>query len=356
MANANSPQTNPTFTIKLESIERLNNNITANLIVNTNLPQYRRQKYAPVRSLAEILRLHKYLQSSFPEYILPVPPFKSSKIEVIARGIEKFFTRVASKTRLRTSDGVIQFIESEFAFVQTTSPIVPKRTKSVLQSFIPGSQPTKDIDPYFENAKQEEDAGVQQMQSWIRLSDKLARVYKDHGYAVSELANRLSATDFGFDSTTQCARKFSKSLRAIEDYNNKQAIYIGTTFAEHCHAQLCNFESAGVSLACRYGAVTNYEAACKNTTKKVNVIERLKSGGSLRQDRVDSALEDLADAKRVEAEAREQMKRMTDVLRTEYVKHNETMYLDGMRDLHLFAEQMVESAEKEIRAFESCLD
>ncbi|KAJ1547700.1 Vacuolar protein sorting-associated protein 17 [Nowakowskiella sp. JEL0078] len=343
----------PFFNIKLESLERNHTNISANIIVNTNLLEYKRNKYAPVRSLAEILRLHSYLQTVYPEYILPIPPYKSSKMDILARGIEKLFTRIASKTRLRTSDGVRQFIESEFAFVQTMP--LRRQSKSLLASVIPGSS-SKDVDPYFENAKFDEDSGFQLMQSWMRSADKLAKAYKDHSKSSYDLSSRLSNVEFNAAFVNQCCKRFAKSLQSVDDINSLQATYIGISFAESCHAHMCNCESAGISLSFRSEALSSYESACKITTKKVQAIERLKNGGNLRQEKVDSALEELSEAKKNEAESKEILKRMTDVLRQEYTRHDDTMHLDVVRDLSIFAEQQQNFAEREIRVLDSFLE
>ncbi|KAH9247254.1 hypothetical protein BASA81_015135 [Batrachochytrium salamandrivorans] len=92
--------------------------ISALLVVSTNLPQYLRRNYSLTRTLAEFNRLHLHLMHTNSEYIGPAPPPKSTNLEFVRTTLERFLYRLSKHEHLRIVDGTRSFIEERICDCQ----------------------------------------------------------------------------------------------------------------------------------------------------------------------------------------------------------------------------------------------
>ncbi|EGF81589.1 hypothetical protein BATDEDRAFT_87677 [Batrachochytrium dendrobatidis JAM81] len=323
-------ESNPFFeaTVQLVRPTDSGTDISVLLSVSTNLPQYARKNYSLTRTLSEFDRLHLHLMNTSPEYIGPAAPPKSANLELVRTALERFLLRLSRHEQLRIADGTRLFIESEFIFAPAQSPPVVRRVKEQksLFSFALATE-AKEIDVYFENAKQEIQACEAYFSAIGRINEKIAIVLSDIGRSSVDVSYKLATV--GIDQIPVAAVPFQKTAKcfAVEDevlaneLHMLQINYRQNVLNDQCLLLLRSNMGAQTSLNHRSSALVSYEASCKNTQKKMQAMERLRTSSSIRQDKVDAALDELADAKRTESDCRDTFKRLSDSLRKEYTRH-----------------------------------
>ncbi|KAJ3106837.1 Vacuolar protein sorting-associated protein 17 [Phlyctochytrium planicorne] len=283
----------------------------------TNIPTYGRTKYNITRSHAELERLSGHIQSRYPEYISPIPPSKTLEVTLYVKAVEVFLQRIASNRTLRESDGVRLFFDSEF---QYTPPVVqaPKQ-KSVFNLF--GSVATKapEIDPFFDHAKNEA-AGIETNMSTVaKTVEKAGKAEKAYASACLDVCARLvTVADEEPEPISSNLKKLSKHFQLMESGYSSQAAYSLAIFNQYCDYHARSAQAATYSLNNRANALVDYDAACKATAKKLQTIEKLKASSSIRQDKVELALEELSEAKHNESVSRELVKKLGENVKYEY--------------------------------------
>ncbi|KAL2914569.1 hypothetical protein HK105_205920 [Polyrhizophydium stewartii] len=341
--------------------------------MTTNLPQYARHTCSPTRSLAEFDRLHLHLMRTVPSCIAPAAPPRSASHELVLAAADAFLRRIAAHPVLRVADATRAFFESEFVFVPpaldptahgaaspsaaasalalapsggvsppsaaataaaiaagiaaphqipSASPAAARRSRTSLFSFGSSSSSPKEVDIYFENARKDVDACETHVSAMGRINEKICNIARDLAKSSADVSSRLAS--MSLDKPPALAvplRKMSKCFAAQDQITASEVSYRSTIFNDKCLLLLRANMGAQWSLDSRTGALTSYEAACKATQKKVQTIERLRASSSIRQDKVDAALDELAEAKRVEADCRETFKHASDELRKEFDRH-----------------------------------
>ncbi|KAI8814185.1 hypothetical protein BJ742DRAFT_326580 [Cladochytrium replicatum] len=341
-----------TLNFEIFQTDRRDDDIYLHLLVTVeNVPHYDRPKYNVSRSLSELERLYVYLQGIAPEYILPPPPSRQSAFEAVPRMAARLLNAISQRPVLFISKAVYNFATGEFAFVP---PNVPQRksNKSVL-SLIPSN--FRDVDHFFEVAKTDTAHNDQNLRTMVRTTEKLARLTKDYSKAAGEVSSRFSGVSLNDDRLNSTFRKFSRAFQTVDDLSSMEAAYLALIYSEKTNLHIRWTEGADNALNNRLEALAGYEVAVKTTSKKVMAIERLKSSSNIRQDRVDQALEELSDAKNNEAESKELLKRLTDVLREEYTKYEEAQQVDMIKDMAGYAAREADLADRERAVWESLL-
>lgn len=70
--------------------------------------------------------------------------------------------------------------------------------------------------------------------------------------------------------------------------------YLSVTFADSCNENARFLGSALYSFKTRLSTLYSYEDACKNTQKKLETLEKLRTSTSINQEKVDHAIDELA--------------------------------------------------------------
>ncbi|KAH6565528.1 hypothetical protein BASA50_003623 [Batrachochytrium salamandrivorans] len=324
--------------------------ISALLVVSTNLPQYLRRNYSLTRTLAEFNRLHLHLMHTNSEYIGPAPPPKSTNLEFVRTTLERFLYRLSKHEHLRIVDGTRSFIESEFVFAPPQSPTVPRHVTQQRSLFsFSQTQETKEIDVFFEDAKQEVSAYEAYFSAIGRINEKIALISRDICRSSLDVSSKLA--DVGLDQIPSVGvsfRKIAKCFAVDDEVLANDIQYRQSVFNDQCLLFLRSNFGAQTSLNNRLKSLVSYEGSCKNTQKKMQAIERLRTSSSIRQDKVDTALEDLADAKRTESDCRETFKHVSDSLRKEYGRHRVERTNDLCGILDDYVRQQLEVSKQQL--------
>lgn len=135
----------------------------------------------------------------------------------------------------------------------------------------------------------------------------------------SELAMQLSDLG-GMEYSQSLANTYRRLATSFEKAGNS---YITLTdieifrISEFLQYHLKYAKAAEKTFDNRLGALTDYEAACKNTLKKKYTVDKLSTSGQVRHDKVDSALSDFNDAKTNEEQTKVLFDKMSKYIREE---------------------------------------
>ncbi|KAJ3285774.1 Vacuolar protein sorting-associated protein 17 [Borealophlyctis nickersoniae] len=325
------------------------------LSVSTNLPDVRPRPNL-TRDSSELDRLYQYLENSFPEYITPPPPPpKSQDVAFLSRSTQVFLDRITEHAVLRRSEGVRLFVESEFGFLAPSSTANNKKNAGFMKSLI-SSTPAKDVDVFFDHAKDDTAAFKNGMMAFGRVNDKISKLEREVGKATGEVgtqAGSLSLDTKG--SLAGLLRKASKGFQLSEDALLRQSAYSSGEFNDECSMFIKGALSAQAALNHRLGILSDYELACKATQKRLQVLEKLKSSSTIQSTKVDAAMADLADAKRLENDTRDSLKRANDILKEEYKAYSERREADMVSFLARYVEKQIEVGQMQMRAWQGIL-
>ncbi|KAJ1561268.1 hypothetical protein HK405_004426 [Cladochytrium tenue] len=148
-----------------------------------------------------------------------------------------------------------------------------------------------------------------------------------------------------------CADAFLKRVMAhpvlcesdpVKYFIDKESSYLVNTGAEVFATHEKSAQSALRVLNNRLQKLADYDQACKSTQKKLLAIDKLRGSSSIRHDRVDSSLDDLKEAKRTESVLREDLRRQSDVVRSEYDGFEKQYVQDVRKDLDLYVAQQLQ--------------
>ncbi|TPX43159.1 hypothetical protein SeMB42_g04837 [Synchytrium endobioticum] len=328
------------------------NDATYQLSATTNIPTYIRTRYAFQRTHAEVERLASALQTAYSDVIVPAPPPPSADPSFLAESVNRFLDRICNHHQLRTSEALKTFIESQFEFV-SHQPLLRKAPSTFRFSKMGiATQNTRD-DPFFEFARSEV-AGIEtHIYNMIKLNlDKIVKFEKDQAKSSNEVASKLIGLCTEGDALAGVLKKVAKCFQMADDVGSKQASYLSNTFNDSFTHCLRSVESAQITLQNRLNALNSYTEACKATSKKIQALEKLKAASTIKQDKVDAALGELDDAKKVEMQHRELLKRMTDSIKVEYTTFDAQFQTDMAMYLKNYAERQLAFARNMKAAFD----
>ncbi|TPX35551.1 hypothetical protein SmJEL517_g02064 [Synchytrium microbalum] len=325
--------------------------VTYQITATTNIPSYKRNRYNFSRSHSEIERLASAFQVVFPEVIVPAPAPRSLDGSFMAETVNRFLDRVSRHPLLRTAECLQMFIESQFEYVPTQTSTLKKGSSSTFRFGKPITSTTRD-DPFFEFARSET-AGVElHITNMLKANgDKIVKFEREQAKASGEVGQRLvGLVGESGDPLGSVLRRMAKCFQVSED-----ATYAANTFNDAITHGIRSTDSAQSTLQNRINALNLYTESCKSTSKKVQALEKLKAGSSIRQDKVDAALEELNEAKKVEASHRELLKRLTDSIRGEYELYDRQFQSDMEIYLKVYAERQLDFARQMKKAFDISL-
>ncbi|KAJ3333609.1 Vacuolar protein sorting-associated protein 17 [Blyttiomyces sp. JEL0837] len=271
------------------------------------------------RSNAELDRLYQFLQANHPDLIIPVPPAASLEHERYGQVGEEFLRKIMSHPVLRESTGARLFFDSEFQVAIPSSVSSPSQRKKSSFMLFSTSTRVPEVDVYFEQARMEVGKAENALAPMIKAVEKLHRSEKAFAVAIAEVAFCLSGASKVEPPTISGAfKKVSKVMQTIDLLHSGQSLYTSGNVLEQMSMCAKSNQSAQSALDYRLNLLTEYDTCCKTTQKKVQAIEKLKASSSIRQDKVEVALEELKEAKTAEGEKRDALKQVSDTVRSEY--------------------------------------
>ncbi|KAJ3052906.1 Vacuolar protein sorting-associated protein 17 [Rhizophlyctis rosea] len=371
--STNPEETDEYLKIQVQNIERSNiGDIKFNLLISTNLPTYRKQRYTITRDYSELDNLYQYFDKTFPEQLPPPPPPKSNDERFLVNATQTFFDRLLEKRILVRSEGLRSFVESEFAFLP------PSPTNSKNKGFMKSlrsSSSVKEVDAFFDTARTETTGFEAGMIAFGRGNDKIAKlergnfafgVYRNYnmlslfgkreeiGKASGEVAAALAVLTLDDKASLNGPiKRLSKVFSGAEDLHNRQAAYLSGAFNDECSMHIKGALGVEGALTYRSELLADYDQACKTTAKKLQVMQKLKASSSIQAHKVDAAMHDLEETKQIETETHETLKRVTEDLRGSYKEYRETREEDLRGYLEGFVRRQVEFGKAQVRVWSS---
>ncbi|KAI8592493.1 Vps5 C terminal like-domain-containing protein [Geranomyces variabilis] len=328
----------------------------------TPLSGYLRSTCAATRLHKELDRLYEYLCSAFPEHIPPVPPSAAigpgaAEREVLRAAAEAFLQRVADHDVFRISEGFKMFLESDFEFVPPPATPPRRPATGLLRAFGSSLSNVKEVDVFFDQARAATTAMETGLLALGKAIEKAAKVEKECAKATGEVGTQLSTMTLNENKTiVRATRTLGKGFLTCEKQRADQAVYLGGRLTSTLlTTQLRNAHTAQAALEHRTRTLLEYETACRNTQKKLQAMERLRSTSRIQQEKVDAALDELQEAKQVEAECRAQFRSASDVLKTEHPAFAALQERELAQILNEYARCQAADSRKQLENWEQVL-
>ncbi|KAJ3028045.1 Vacuolar protein sorting-associated protein 17 [Rhizophlyctis rosea] len=337
------------------SVERLKpGELTFNFLVTTNLPSYKKPRYTLRREYIELDNLYQYFDKCFPENLPPPHPPKSNDERFLVHATQVFFDRTCGKEVLRRSEGLRSFVESEFAFLP---PSPTSKKSSGLFGSLRSQSNVKEVDPFFDTARTDTSSFETGMIGFGRSNDKIAKLERDIGKASSEVsASLMGLTLDAKGSLNGPIKRIAKAFAASEELHNRQSAYLNGAFNDECSMFIKGALGVEGALTYRTELLSDYEQACKTTSKKLQAMEKLKSSSSIQSHKVDAAVQDLTETKQLETDTRDSLKRVTESLRNEYRGYTHDREEDLTKYLTGFVARQVEFGKQHVKIWSISLD
>ncbi|KAI8896970.1 hypothetical protein BC833DRAFT_658932 [Globomyces pollinis-pini] len=288
-------------------------------------PFFTNNKHTISRSLDEFLALSTYFTKSYPQHIIP-PIINTNNPLLFATYTTQYLEFISNHPILPFTKGFKIFLESEFSFVPPTSPNLIKKSKSFFSLIEPT---TKDIDVYFDLAKMDLQSLHHHVAAIGKNNEKIGNTTKELTKCYAEVASKSKDLSTLVD-WVPLARLYHLDC----DLMGKSSTFRLHTFNDQCVYILQGSMLAQNALDYRLTTLTSYESACRSTQKRLTAMEKLRASKSIPQDKVDSALEEMAVIKRIEEDARDLFKKTSDTLRHEFDAYRiqRNLFLESMLD------------------------
>ncbi|KAJ3184079.1 Vacuolar protein sorting-associated protein 17 [Gaertneriomyces sp. JEL0708] len=327
----------------------------------TTLPDYLKSRSTFTRTYAELDKLYTYLCKAFPDHIPAAPPGLPStiagrpRLEVphFRKRLQAYLDRIASNLRFRLSEGMREFVQSEFEFLPPSVPTM--RGRGGFMRVLTSSTPNvTEVDVFFDQAKTFATGAEANIALLSKAGESYAKVHKDMSVALAQASEQLaSMSALTGRPLAESLRKTSKCLVASEKIHAAKAAYLASNFLEDCQSFAREAQAAQSALSYRLGVLQDYEGACKSTQKKLQVLDKLRAGKNINPEKVDNALEELKEVKHTESECRETLRTVGDTVKEEYTGYLENHLTDMDALLNSYIKRQLESSRKEQQLWES---
>ncbi|KAI9015113.1 hypothetical protein BC832DRAFT_190393 [Gaertneriomyces semiglobifer] len=347
----------------------------------TTLPDYLKSRSTFTRTYAELDKLYTYLCKAFPDHIPAAPPGLPStiagrpRLEIphFRKRLQAYLDRIASNLRFRLSEGMREFVQSEFEFLPPSVPTM--RGRGGFMRVLTSSTPNvTEVDVFFDQAKTfatgaeaniallskagesyaKVHKGICLCKSWPVDSTLMTLRRKDMSVALAQASEQLaSMSALTGRPLAESLRKTSKCLVGSEKIHAAKAAYLASNFLEDCRSFAREAQAAQSALSYRLGVLQDYEGACKSTQKKLQVLDKLRAGKNINPEKVDNALEELKEVKHTESECRETLRAVGDTVKEEYTAYLENHLTDMDAFLNSYIKRQLESSRKEQQLWES---
>ncbi|KAK5083081.1 Vacuolar protein sorting-associated protein 17 [Lithohypha guttulata] len=310
----------------------------------TNLPKFRTTQFRDVRRThSEFIKLQEHLISSNPETIVPaVPPALTSagagteedEIRVKAN-IQRWLNIVCSNEVLMRDEEMVFFVEADFGYspvVRMKQPATGVRRK-VLKQFAPPPDDT----PELHFARPIVKAFYLATLDSAQRLDKVVKARRGLGLAESSLGEKVAAMHVQetHPGLSHAYRKLGRVIQSCGDFHAAQGTAEATTLADALNYHSADAFIVKETLTNRHILLRELVQAEQIRRSKESAATRLKSGSSIKKDKVEEAITQLDEASQAENFLRGKTQRVTQNLLAEkrrwFDRSSEDM-LNSIRD------------------------
>ncbi|KAG1463348.1 hypothetical protein G6F46_002786 [Rhizopus delemar] len=344
--------------------------------VNTTFNKYKQKQRRIPRYYSELEKLYSHLVSTIEDALIPALPicpeprfdkegnivqkqwwFHISKSTTSLNNnnpleykIQLWLNRIANHDRAQQSEGLREFVESEFR---------PKTYKIIKPLSIHVSE--QDMDPEFTFWSNHLNTLLNQLQHWLTQNDKL---FHEHRIMANHWME-LSSSFVSFGAIERDPELFvlykslAKGYQQTYDIQRLQALAIYETTGAEASYQIKNAESAQNAMQRRLIALSEYMSSKRHTESSSRQVERLKSSMNINRERASEAISVLKEAKRNELKCLHHYEKVDGNLRQDIeYKYKPSVSKDLKRALKDYATIMSETKtfEKGVAAPKQRLD
>ncbi|KAH9468671.1 hypothetical protein Pst134EA_009206 [Puccinia striiformis f. sp. tritici] len=317
------------------------------------------------RSYKEFLSFHEALVSNNPHTIVPPIPFPNTSApspadddRLVASAFQQFFDRLLINRFLRSDDELRIFIESDFGYTPQTKikkrtitsgtgwlskpsvgPSVRTLPSSTTQQSIGGGPETVVSiveEDELSNAKLQFRLLEDRLVDSCRSVEQLSRSRRTLSQALLELSGRLVqfSTTESHGALAEGFRKLSQTLRSISELEGNSAVGYLVTLSDGLSWCSISAKAAKDVLRNRAGVLQEHYNSVKKSIEKRRLIERIKSSSNnnnlnvTSSDRIESALDELDQAKKNEELISIKSNLISNHLRPSLRQHSELLHDD----------------------------
>ncbi|KAJ3321420.1 hypothetical protein HDV06_004405 [Boothiomyces sp. JEL0866] len=316
------------ITFKVISVQK-QPDLTFTISYQTDNKYFNHQSQTINRTLSEVCLLMNYFIKEIPESITPAIPPKSNDLLFLKSMLQQFLDRLSKHEKLLFTQ------ESEFQFVAPKSP--PPIQKKQRSFFSLSEQKIKDVDIFFDLALNDVQVLQQYLSGIGRMNEKVGQQEVQLIKTIDQLIPKLNSLKL--DQLRKLLRYYSAYMTTLSNATK----YRSNTFTDQLVLLLQQSSIAKNSLEYRLTLLENYEYCCKATQKKVVQMEKLKQQKQIKQEKVDAHLEELAQIKKQENEAKILFKDCSTFLKEEFDDYRslEQWIKDVAKSLKLFTKMQL---------------
>ncbi|KAJ5381740.1 uncharacterized protein N7496_004168 [Penicillium cataractarum] len=330
--------------------------------VHTNIPKFRTTQYRDVRRThSEFVKLADHLISANPEAFVPaVPPpvtpagagTDEDEIRVKA-SMQRWLNTVLSNEVLIQDDEVMLFVESDFGYspvLRMKQPATGVRRK-MLKQFAPPPDDTPELQAARPTVKM---FYLGAMDSSHKV-DRVVKSRRGVGLAESDFGVKLGqmAVQETHPGLGMAYRKLGKVIQTVGDYHAIQATAEATTLGEPLSYHSSDAFIVKETLTNRHILLRELIQAQQSARSKEAAAERLKVSSSVRRDKVDEAINSLADAQNHEDYLTKRTQRVTTNLLQEKRKWFDRTTNELLFSLREYTLRQIEAERRTLATLES---
>ncbi|KAI9146000.1 Vps5 C terminal like-domain-containing protein [Paraphysoderma sedebokerense] len=346
------------FDVKLIDVVSSGPDALYRFSITTNLSEYRQQSATAERSHEDFARLHSYYLKSYPDCIIPVlPPSRTTVInpdqesKKTSVAISEWLKAIAGHPVLVRDEGTILFFTDKNAFYPPakssthTNPNWGSKFKALV-SITP-----RDVDLSYENAKRDVTELESELLAMRKNMEKVVKCRKALAASYIDLSTKL--TTFGSAELNQqlanIYNKVGKRLQYAAEINVNHADAEYSTVIDFSNDCINSCQAVQSAFNHRLRVLTLYDSACRATEKQNRKMEKMKGSSSLRQEKVNNALEKHDELLNEESALRAQFKSMSESLRRDFTRSERLRLsaVDSMMDEYIRVQLEWHRKEKE---------
>ncbi|PLW43414.1 hypothetical protein PCASD_07526 [Puccinia coronata f. sp. avenae] len=317
------------------------------------------------RSYKEFLAFHEALVSNNPHTIVPPIPFPNTSApspadddRLVASAFQQFFDRLLLNQFLRTDDELRIFLESDFGYTPQTKtkkrsitsgsgwlskPAVGSSVRTLPSSSIQqhqGASPDTVVsiveEDELSNAKLQFRLLEDRLVDCCRSVEQLSRSRRTLSQALVDLSGRVVqfSTTESHGALAEGLRRLGQTIRAISELESNSAVGYLVTLSDGLSWCSISAKAAKDVLRNRAGVLHEHYTSVKKSIEKRRLIERIKSNTiSVSSERVETALDELEEAKKVEEVIAHKAQLISNNLRPSLRTHSELLHDDLLYSL-----------------------
>lgn len=312
------------------------------------------------RSYREILSFYESLSSNNPHTIVPPVPFPNTSApspadddRLVASAFQQFFDRLLLNPFLTTDEELRAFLESDFGYTPQTKPkkraigggsgwlskpaagttarTLPSSTVNQQGNGSPDTVVSVVEEDELSNAKLQFRLLEDKLIDCCRSVEQLSRSKRSLAQSLSELSGKITqfSTTESHGALAEGFRKLGHTIRAISELESNSAVGYLVTLSDGLSWCSTSAKAAKEVLRNRAGVLHEHYTCVKKSIEKRRLIERIKSNTSnVSSERVESALDELEEAKKAEEAIAQKAMLISTNLRPSLRSHSELLHDD----------------------------